>query len=308
MNRTLPVCGNRSNPPISGIRRFSALLAAVFALVAPLDGATAQESVHFPSLDADIAGGAPTVIEAKLYRPAGHGPFPAVIGLHGCGGRDTREGRVSARFRVWAERFVAQGFVVLLPDSFGPRGHSEVCTQRPQAITVALHRPRDAQGALAWLAGQPYARADRVMLVGWSHGGGGTLAALDTGRRAVPRPPSGAQFRAAVAFYPGCRLAEGRGDWRTPIPLLVLNGEADDWTPVEPCYALLERTRRQGLPVELKTYPGAHHAFDEPQGKVRQRSDVGSKQGGTVTLGPDPAARSDAYERVAAFLLKYAMP
>ncbi len=304
MNRTLPVCGNRGNLPISGIRPFFVLLAVVFTPFAAL----AQESVRFPSLDADIAGGTPTTIEAKLYRPAGDGPFPAVIGLHGCGGRDNAQGRTTARFGAWAERFVAQGFVVLLPDSFKPRGVDEVCTMRPQPVTVALHRPRDAQGALAWLAAQPYVRADRVMLVGWSHGGGGTLAALDTGRRAVARPATGARFRAAVAFYPGCRTAEGRGDWRTPVPLLILNGEADDWTPVAPCYALLERTRRQGLPVELKTYPEAHHAFDEPQGKVRQRSDVGSKQSGTVTLGPDPAARSDAYERVIAFLLKYAAP
>lgn len=30
---------------------------------------------------------APRQIAGELYRPAGDGPFPAVIALHGCGGR-----------------------------------------------------------------------------------------------------------------------------------------------------------------------------------------------------------------------------
>lgn len=302
---TLPLCEMGGNPQNSGVAR-RIMLGAALAFVA--GHAAAQESVRFPSQDADITGGAPTEIEARLYKPDGTGPFPAIVGMHGCSGRDWTDGRPSSLYRAWTERFVGLGFIVLLVDSFTPRGVDEVCTKRPQPVTQVLQRPRDAYGALAWLAARPDIRADRVVLMGWSHGGGTVLATLDTGRRAVPRPPSGAQFRAAIAFYPGCRTAEGRADWKTPVPLLILNGEADDWTPVEPCYRLIARTDAQGQPVELKTYHGAYHSFDAVLGKIRQRGDVGAKPGGTVTLGPDPAARADAVERVAAFLLRHAGP
>lgn len=305
MGRTLPLCEIRGNPLIGGPAWRIALALAGALAVAP---ALAQESVRLPSQDADIAGGAPTEIEARLYRPEGAGPFPAVVALHGCGGRDWRDGRPSSLYRAWTEHLVGLGFVVLLTDSFGPRGVDEVCTRRPQPVTPVLHRPRDAQGALSWLAAQPYVRADRVILMGWSHGGGTVLATLDAGRRAIPRPPSGAQFRGAVAFYPGCRTALGRSDWRTPVPLLILVGEADDWTPAEPCRALLERVGPQGQPVELVIYSGAHHGFDAPRGTIRQRHDVGARPGGSVTLGPDPGARADAIERVTAFLKRLAAP
>ncbi len=48
--------------------------------------AVAQEKVSFPSTDGDLKGGTPTTITAYLYKPAGSGPFAAVVGLHGCGG------------------------------------------------------------------------------------------------------------------------------------------------------------------------------------------------------------------------------
>ena len=70
MDRTLPVCGNRGNPPISGIRAIPALLTAVFGLIAAPVPSLAQESVRFASLDADIANGTSTEIEAR-EKPAG---------------------------------------------------------------------------------------------------------------------------------------------------------------------------------------------------------------------------------------------
>lgn len=308
MNRTLPLWRTPGNPRIGSKRPLFALLAAFFGLLVASDAAGAEETVDFPSQDADLTRGQPTIIQAKLYKPDGPGPFPAVVGLHGCGGRDAKDGRPNSRFRMWTPLLVSLGYVVLLPDSFGPRGVGEVCSRNPQAVTPILQRPRDAYGALAWLVAQPYVRADRVFLMGWSHGGGTVLATLDTGKRAVPRPPSGAQFRGAIAFYPGCRVAAERSDWRTGIPLLILNGELDDWTPASFCQRLLARAGPQGQPVELKTYPGAYHDFDEPQGKVRQLGNIGSKNGGSATLGPDPAARADALERVPAFLRRLTAP
>src|ERR1700738_2336805 len=61
-------------------------LALGLALVAAISTAGAQEKVTFPSLDADLTGGKPTTVSGFLYRPEGSGPFPTVVGLHGCNG------------------------------------------------------------------------------------------------------------------------------------------------------------------------------------------------------------------------------
>jgi len=44
----------------------------------------AQEAVHFPSLDGS------TQLDGYLYRPAGEGRHPAIVGLHGCSGMFSR--------------------------------------------------------------------------------------------------------------------------------------------------------------------------------------------------------------------------
>lgn len=56
-------------------------------------------------------------LTGEFYRPAGDGPFPAVVQLHGCGGRVPLEPEEAA-----GERMVALGYALLIVDSFGPRG------------------------------------------------------------------------------------------------------------------------------------------------------------------------------------------
>ena len=56
-------------------------LTGIFAMPAK-----AQEKVSFPSTDADLKGGTPTTLTGYLYKPAGAGPFTAVVGMPGCAG------------------------------------------------------------------------------------------------------------------------------------------------------------------------------------------------------------------------------
>src|SRR5262249_9633979 len=61
-------------------------------------------------------------IQGYLAKPDGAGPFPAVIGLHGCAGmHDTTKQRL-------ADELVAWGYVVLLVDSYATRGIEHACT------------------------------------------------------------------------------------------------------------------------------------------------------------------------------------
>jgi dipeptidyl aminopeptidase/acylaminoacyl peptidase len=60
----------------------------------------AQEIVHFPSLDDQH-----TMLDGYLYRPTGDGPYPAIVGLHGCSGMfDKTSGKMFGLYRAWARR------------------------------------------------------------------------------------------------------------------------------------------------------------------------------------------------------------
>jgi len=194
------------------------LLLALVALIAPISlPAVAQDRVAFASPDADPADGRATTIVAWLYRPQGNGPFPAVVGMHGCGGllvhfRRPHTPVIETMFDDWARHLQAAGYVVLLPDSYGPRGINEICSVKDREA-VSRARPRDAYAALGWLQAQPYVAPERIALIGWSHGGGTVMRSVEASSEARPSVLPHGGFRAAVAFYPGCpnvRTREGR--------------------------------------------------------------------------------------------------
>jgi dienelactone hydrolase len=166
--------------------RIAAAVIAWMVLAAP---AGAFEHVQIP-----YAGG---TLKAALFRPEGDGPFPAVVGLHGCSGLGGRAAAVGPIYRDWGERLAAAGFVVLFPDSFGSRGAGPQCSVRERAIRPRVERVVDANAARHWLQGQPWVRQDRVFLVGWSHGGSTTLWTV---RPQAAGRDAGADFRSAVAF------------------------------------------------------------------------------------------------------------
>ncbi len=271
--------------------------------------AAAQQRVSFPSTDADLAGGKPTTITGWLYRPRGDGPFPAVVGMHGCGGlvlhRGRHRGEPQPTFADWGERLAAAGYIVLLPDSYGPRGIDEICSVKDRG-TLSRARPRDAYGALAWLQAQPFVVPGRVALIGWSHGGGTVMRTADARSEARPASLPHGDFGAAVAFYPGCpdpKKGKSGRNWRSAIPLLVLIGEAEDWVPAAPCRNLGEAAAARGdRNITVHLYPGAYHAFDSATPGVRVRTGLATAPGGQAHLGQNPEARADALVRVPAFL------
>src|SRR5262245_18718799 len=85
-------------------------------------------------------------IQGYLAKPEGAGPFPAVIGLHGCAGmHDTTKQRLTDDLVEW-------GYVILLVDSYATRGIEHACTS--SAFATVIKRTRDAYGALVFLARQ----------------------------------------------------------------------------------------------------------------------------------------------------------
>lgn len=238
----------------------AALLLAFLLLAASPAGAQIGgfERLPIPQIAGHPIASDPTVM-GYLFKPAGAGPFATVLLLHGCDGLGwATPQRTSWRLqRSYAERYVGQGYAALVLDSFAPRRLATICGDS-QRVTGA-QRAWDAFAAAALLVARGVAHPARLVLQGDSHGGYATLVALEQGRWS-PRWP----FAAGIAFYPSCDNAShfARG---FSAPLLILIGDADDWTPAPPCRALADRLAQAGgPPLRLEIFPGATHAFDFP--------------------------------------------
>jgi dienelactone hydrolase len=283
------------------------LLHAFLALFLSAGSALAQEHFAFASLDG-TGSEKPTQIDGYLLRPSGKGPFPAVVFLHGCGGLISGlSHQIVSREMDWAGKLNAKGIAVLMVDSFTTRGSGEMCSTSGFKNWLYRKRPADAYGAMAWLRTQPYIAADRIGLMGWSNGGGAVLFALARGRvSGRPAASTGPDFRAAIAFYPAsCDPARLGSDWTTTVPLLILQGEKDVWTPYAPCKALVDSAVARGAPVELHAYPNAYHDFDWPGLKRRELTAYTTSKGVVPITGEEPEAHADAIARVQAFLASH---
>ena len=299
-----------------------ATLCATIVVAAPIANATTGELVTFPSLDIDPQTGVAIQLTGLFFTPdPSAGGFPAVVALHGCDGMystlASRRGKLTARHQAMADLLVAEGYAVLFPDSFNPRGRREVCTQaaRDQTITQA-NRRLDVFGALEYLHSRPDIATNRVALLGWSHGGSAVLASMNARQtnvaaylHALGDPAE--FFLTAVAFYPGCYASSrGKDGYAPAAPLNVFIGEADDWTSPKPCIALGNAMAAKRLPLQVYVYPDTHHGFDTPNLPRPRHLDVpnGVRPGHGVTIAANAAARDDAYARMKAQLRAVLMP
>lgn len=224
----------------------------------------------------------PLNLTGRLKKPKGNGPFPAVVLLHGCGGIQPQ------RDQRWAERLSAWGYVTLQVDSFGPRGIASVCTYSGyDSVDIVQKRVSDAYDAKRYLIELPFVDRNRIAIMGWSHGGLTTLEAL---YRDKENP-----FRVAVALYPYCRMKLTG----TNAPLLILIGEADDWTPASQCSSMLPK-EKTSPEIVLKVYPRAFHGFDTFGANHNVR---GSR--GMHLLQYNPEAEADSIIQVKSFFEKH---
>jgi dienelactone hydrolase len=289
-------------------RRILLVMLYLAAAVAPAPAQTVRgaERVEFDSLDRN--GDRPVRLFGWFFpaQEKGLGKAPTVVALHGCGGLYERGKDLNARHRAMAELLQQQGYHVLFPDSFTPRGKNSICSEKIGARDLtSANRRRDVLGALIWITQRSDADAGRIALLGWSHGGSTVLSANNRQLREVAAHE--VKPGAAIAFYPGCNsYLNAREGFRPQAPLLLLVGEKDDWTPAKPCVALREKVHAQ-FPddvFELRVYSDSHHDFDYPNTPLRVLKDVpnGVHPGQGVTIGTNPAARKAAYAEVVEFL------
>lgn len=204
--------------------------------------------------------GQPVRLTGELRLPSmATGRVPAVILVHGIGGIQTNHDD-------WARVLNDWGIAAFIVDSLSGRG---ITAFTPDDYKLAgLARMLDAYRALGALAQDPRVDRDRIAVMGFSAGTGAAVFSAMERFRAVYGPP-GVQFAAHVCLYASC-FARFRDDTKVVArPNRLFHGTADDWTPIEPCRALVADMRKGGADATLTELAGATHVYDHPmKGRV----------------------------------------
>ncbi|HKA39217.1 MAG TPA: dienelactone hydrolase family protein, partial [Burkholderiales bacterium] len=212
-----------------------------------------------------VKEGQPVTIAGELRLPrARTSRLPAVVLLHGSGG-------LSASHAAWAEELTGMGIAVFLVDSFTGRGIVSVSASQDTLGRLAMII--DAYRALDLLAPDSRIDADRIALMGFSRGGQSVLYASLRRFQKMHGPP-GIEFAAYIPFYPSCNTRFRDDENVTGRPVHIHHGLDDNYVPIEPCQAYVDRLYAAGKKnVVLTEYPGAHHSFDNPANPTPVRAE-----------------------------------
>lgn len=186
-------------------------------------------------------------IKAYEARPAGVGPFPALIVIH--------ENRaLTDHIRDVARRFAAQGYAALAPDLLSRVGGREQFPTDTEAVAAinALTPDgvrEDLQSTFDYLKGRSYVKPDRIGVIGYCWGGGNSLL---MGTR-VP------ELRVVVVYY-GPNPSNIDDVANITGPVLGIYGELDTRISMN-VPALVDAMKKHNKSFAYEIYPGAAHAF-----------------------------------------------
>jgi dienelactone hydrolase len=192
--------------------------------------------------------------ELRIPRP-GTDRLPAVILVHGSGG-------ISGSVDEWSRQLNSMGVATFILDSFTGRGITSTVADQDQLARLAM--TIDAYRALELIAKHPRIDPARIAVMGFSRGG---QAALYSSLKRLYRmhgPAGGVEFAAYITLYANCGTTYVDDDEMADRPIRMFHGTADDYVPVAPCRAYVERLRAKGKDVSLTEYADAYHVFDSP--------------------------------------------
>jgi dipeptidyl aminopeptidase/acylaminoacyl peptidase len=203
-------------------------------------------------------------VHGFLVRPAGDGPFPVIMRVHG--------GPHMLDMDRWVpdiQAHVDAGFLVAMVNYRGSEGYGQAW--RDALIgNVGFLELEDVLAGLDDLVARGLGDPARAVLAGWSWGGYVTL--LGAGRH----PDRWASLVAGVPSTVPDLFRE-----RNPItyvdavraPLLILAGENDSRCPIRQVWNYVGRMRARGLEPQVYTYSTGHASFDTDE-KLRQAAIV----------------------------------
>lgn len=205
-------------------------------------------------LKGDASAGKAVTVVGELRIAQGTGRLPVIVLIHGSSG-------VAPNIEIWVSQFNAMGVSTFVIDGFTGRGLTTVGTD--QALLGRLNLVLDAYRSLDVLARHPRVDPSRIALMGFSRGGQAALYA-SVMRFHRMWNQSGAQFAAYVPFYPDCSTTYQSDADVADKPIRIFHGVPDDYNPIAPCRAYVERLQSAGRDVRLIEYPNAQHVFDNP--------------------------------------------
>jgi dienelactone hydrolase len=223
------------------------------------------------------ANGKPVTVTGELRIAQGSGKLPVVVLVHGSGG-------MGPNIEMWARELNAIGVSTFALDGFTGRGLTSVNTDQARLGRLAF--TLDAYRALELLAKHPRVDAARIILMGFSRGGQGTLfASLKRFHQMWNK--SGAEFAAYIPFYPDCSTTYV-SDTEIDKPIRIFHGTPDDYNPVATCKKYVARLVAAGRDVVLTEYPNAQHGFDNPLGTAAPLEVKGAQTVRHCTLVEEP--------------------
>ena len=189
--------------------------------------------------------GAEREVGAVLFEPAGPGPFPAIVEIHGINGQENWDFEVS-------RKLAAEGYVTLAVDLFGRRSR-DYADGLHQRDLARPNVPEDLRGAVRYLRTLKNVDPNRIGSLGWCMGGGYTFLL------ALAEPT----LAAGVIYY-GPVAAPKEEFAKVHAPLIAFFGQEDGSLPMPAVKMFANNLREAGKHIELHIYPNAGHGFAEP--------------------------------------------
>ncbi|MGH9470162.1 MAG: dienelactone hydrolase family protein [Terriglobia bacterium] len=233
-----------------------------------LSGATASAAPAVKTETVRYASG-PEMVKGFLALPQTAGPHPALVVIHEWWG-------LNGWVKEQAQDFARHGYVALAVDLYRGQSTSDPAVAHELARGVPHDRAmRDLEAAFQFLALRSDVEKDKIGSVGWCMGGGYSI------ELAVAEP----RLAACVVNY-GALPASQEDLARIHAPVLGNFGAEDHGIPPAAVHAFEGAMKGLHKRVNVKVYPGAGHAFENPNNKTGYR----------------PAAATDARARTLDFL------
>jgi len=190
-----------------------------------------------------------------LYTPAGSGPFPGIVVIHEWWG-------LNDWVKEQASKLADQGYAALAVDLYRGKVADNPNTAHELMRGVPEDRAaRDLHAAVEFLKSQPNVKKDRVASIGWCMGGGYSLNV------ALSEPT----LTAAVINY-GHLATDPAALHKINAAILGNFGGQDQGIPPDDVKKFEEALKRDGKKADIKIYPDAGHAFENPNNKTGYRA------------------------------------
>jgi dipeptidyl aminopeptidase/acylaminoacyl peptidase len=249
------------------------------------DSFIVPELIAYPTFDS--GNGGPESIPAWVYRPAGEGPHPVIISIHG-GPESQARPSFSSTYQMWLHKL---GAAVIRPNVRGSDGYGKHYLSLDNGFKRE-DSVRDIGALLDWIATQPDLDEKRVAVFGGSYGGYMVLASAvhysDRLRAAVDIVgiSNFVTFLENTQDYRRDLRRAEYGDERDPemrkhleaisplnhvgrieLPMLIVQGQNDPRVPVTEAEQIVAALRAQGQPVWYMNALNEGHGYRKKENR-----------------------------------------